>query len=158
MKIYSIDSPLSGDNILFKEVFYLDSKASNSNDGIEKGKSGQVIKIKWGVDLFDKPVGDYISFPIYGLASKVETINSFKKFAPLNIINPLEIDGRSDVFSYLRPVNYQINDSNIEHVFLMFSKYKKLLITQLFKDEWESRGLTGAEFVFVTEMDDSRFI
>lgn len=73
-------------------------------------------------------------------------------------INPIIIDGKDDVFALLRHNNHGLNDSKIEHVFMMFSKHKKLLVTQLFKDEWESRGLTGAKFTKVDEMDDCRFI
>lgn len=158
INIYFIDSLVVNDEILFKAMHYLDSKLSQSINGIQSKKDGKPIESKWGESSLDKPLGDWITYSCYGLASKVEIIASLRKFAPNNIINPLVIDGRSDVFALLQPKNHGLNDTGLEHLFIMFSKYKGLLVTQLFKDEWERRGLTGAEFTLVTEMDDDRFI
>ena len=155
-----MESPIINDDPIFKIMYYFDSKWSMSDEGLASRKKGDSIKAIWGDYCFEAPLplGDKIMFHGSNIASKAKTIRSLKKFAPNNIVNPIVIDGRDDEYALLQPKNHGIDDSGLEHVFMMFSKYKRLLVTQAFKDEWESRGLTGAEFTFVTEMDNSRFI
>lgn len=158
VNIYIIKSPIKGDEILFKELYYFDNKYALSNEGIISKKNGDSIQCKWGIDSSDKPLGDKVMFPAYGLAVTSSLIQTLRKFAPHNTINKLVIDGKDSDFVLLQPKNYDVNATQLEHIFMMFSKHKGLLVTQYFKDEWERLNLTGAEFVKVDVMDDDWFI
>lgn len=157
MKIYSIDSNWIGDDTEFKNM----SPAEGTKWGVqtfEALRRGEPVKMKWAADAGGKMVADFIMFPKSGLASSDAVIAKLRRFAPANPVSKIVIDGDDSGYAFLSPKNHSQEDMLIEHIFMMFEKYKSLLVSQEFKDEWERQGLTGAVFEYVTEMDDSRFI
>ena len=157
MKIYSMKVLLINDNNPYKNLV-----ASNpikyANITLDEITRGVTLEMKWAVDSASKPIGDFIRVPGLKFACTHKTIEKLKKFAPDNTISQITIDGNAANFSVLQPKNHAIDDNKLEHIFMMFSQYKSLLVTQLVKDEWERLGLTGAVFKEVAEMEDERFI
>ena len=157
MKIYSMKGLLVNDDNPYRNMVSQEPRVY-AKLRLTDLYEGFVLKMKWAVDAADKPIGHFIMIPGSKLTSDIKTIQFFKKFAPNNTILKILIDGDDFTYAALQPVFHAIDDNKLEHIFMMFSHYKSLLVTQLVKDEWERLGLTGAVFKEVAEMDDERFI
>jgi len=113
--------------------------------------------MKWGVDSDSKSIGDFILFPMFGLASTTANIKYLNRFSTDSKLVPLNVAGETGCHSFLSPVYYSTEAGNLDHMFLMFRMYKKMLVTEKFKNAWEGLELTGAVFTEVAEFDDDRF-
>lgn len=157
MKIYSIKPMWIGDDNVFKNMRPMEPEKWGS-ETLEKQRRVEPLDMVWAIDSTDKPIGDFIMFPGAGLATTKSQISHFKRFAPLCLVNDLRLDGVDSPYALLQITNHKLGDKELPHIFMMFKQYKVMLVTQIFKDEWNRLGLTGADFQEVTEIPDTNFI
>jgi hypothetical protein len=157
VKLYSMKAAWIGDDNVFK---YLRPKEPEKWGGetLERQKRGEPLNMVWASDSEGKNVSDFIMFPGAGLASQLNLLLQLKKYAPRSQINSILIDSDPSPYGLLQVANYDRSDMQLPHIFMMFKQHKAMLVTELLKNEWDRRGLTGAAFVEVAEMDDDRFI
>lgn len=157
MKIYTMRGLFINDDNVFKNMA-AEKPREYANLSLEAIEQGAYFEMKWAADATDKPLGDFIMIPGFGLASSIQTIDKFRKFAPRNIVTKIQIDKENSKFAVLQPKNRREDECELEHIFMMFPTHKFMLVSQAFKDEWENLGLTGADFREVAQIEDSRFI
>lgn len=146
-----------GDDNVFKNIRPKEPEKWGG-ETLEKQKRGEPLDMVWASDSEGKQVSDFIVFPGAGLASQMSLLKKLKKFAPTNQINSLLINGDASPYGLLQITNHQPGDKELPHIFMLFKQYKAMLVTKLFKDEWERLGLVGAVFTEVAQMDDEQFI
>ena len=158
MRIYSMQGLFINDENPYAMLTALEPTIWSKQETYDSIKKGTTLDMKVLPGDENKPIGDFIMMGMSALVSRMEVIQLLNKFAPKNTINAIAINGVDGNFQFIAPENHKPSDSGIAHIFMMFSHYKSLLVTQLVKDEWERLGLTGAVFNEVAEMDDERFI
>jgi hypothetical protein len=156
VKIYTMKPIWDGDDNVFKNMRPMEP-AKWGGETLERQKRGEPLSMVWACDASSKPVSDFIMFPGAGLASKICLLNQFKRFAPSNQINSILLNGNVSPYGLLQITNHQLGDKELPHIFMMFKHYKAMLVTTLFKDEWQRLELTGADFSEVAEMPDTDF-
>ncbi len=157
MKLHSMKPVWSGDDTVYRNLRPLEPENWGSAT-LEKQRRGEPLEMVWAGDSDGKPIGDFIVFPGAGLATNTNLLARLKRFAPSNVVNPIKVNGVDSPFSLLNVSNHQPGDKQIPHIFMMFKQYKAMLVTQLFKEEWQRLGLTGAEFSELAELPDADFI
>lgn len=159
MKLFKMDPAFDkkNDSFVFKnlvpdgyENFFFQSKLE-----IE---AGIPLRMKWGYGSESKPNADMLHFPFFGIASITSTIRSLEKYSKSSPVLKFTVSGENSEYSFIDLKNFQESGDLLDHVFMMYPKYKGFLVTDKFKNEWESRGMTGAVFTQVAEMDDAQFL
>jgi hypothetical protein len=156
VNIYTIDAAYAAGNTVYKDVvpegyrnWYHESRAQILH--------GEPLRTAWVVDSTSKIAADWIPMPSFGVPAKADLADELKRYAPDGAIIPFTINGEVEKFALLKPKNYAEDEKNLDHIFMMFTAYKHVLVTEQFKSAWQKRGLTGAEFEFVTDFSSDRF-
>jgi hypothetical protein len=157
VRIFTMSPIWNGDETVFREMRPLEP-SKWAGETLQEQMRGDPLKMIWAVDSARKPEGDLIVFPSAGVAAKQSLIHTIKRFAPNNAVNKIVIDGDDRKYGLLGVNNYASPENNMPHIFMMFAQYKKNLVTESFKSEWEKHRFTGAVFTQVTEIPNTRFI
>lgn len=121
-------------------------------------ETGKPLSMMWDEHSRAQNEGDFILFPLLGVASKAETIGKISPLAPHSRIIPLKVAKSSGDYAFIDPQNYIEPAPNMDHLFLMFRSFKAPLVTEVFKSAWESFQLTGATFEYATDIDSDLFL
>lgn len=155
MKIYQASLPFdSNDSPMFRVPKYAVGGAVAFRNAYN---SGSTISLDWIEDGGGLREGDAVRFPLLALCVRKNVAEKIADLTPRGEWMDVEIGG---VPSYvvLKPVNYENEMETRDHVFLMFRKHKKLLVSDMFRKRWIELGFTGLDFVECDDLPDECFV
>lgn len=154
MRIYSIKATSINGKFVSKALAsdgYSDWYAQSR----EAIASGVAIRMKWEGNLKRK-VLDMIPSTLPELILSEKALCEMGAYLD-NLLSLTVITDDGLALNGVKPKNFTNTSAAIDHLFVMYPKFSFKLVTEKFKDVWESAGLTGATFTEVDKLDSSQF-